>query len=59
MADRIVKEWNITYGIHDREGGLNEYFIILPSFWKVLWWFIRRGRKACLIDIWTSGWTNE
>ena len=49
------KEWNITYGIHDGEGGLQEFFVILPSFRKVLWWFIRRGRKACEINIWTSG----
>lgn len=49
------KEWNITYSIHDGEGGRNEFFVILPSFWKVLWWFATRGRKACEIYIWTSG----
>lgn len=52
---KFIKEWTITYAIHDGEGGLNEFFVILPSFRKVLWWFIRRGRKACQIDIWTSG----
>lgn len=52
---KFIKEWNITYVIHDGEGGLNEFFVILPSFRKVLWWFIRRGRKACEINIWTSG----
>ena len=52
---KFIKEWNITYAIHDGEGGLQEFFVILPSFRKVLWWFIGRGRKACQIDIWTSG----
>ena len=51
---KYIKEWSITYAIHDGEGGLDEFMIILTSFWKVLWWFIRRGRKACQIDIWTS-----
>ena len=54
-----VKEWNISYAVHDGEGGLDEYMIILPSFWKVLWWFIRKGRKACQIDIWTSARVEE
>ena len=54
-----VKEWNITYAIHDGEGGLDEFMIILPSFLKVLWWFIRKGRKACEIYIWTSGRMEE
>lgn len=49
------KEWNITYSIHDGEGGKDEFFVILPSFGKVLWWFVTRGRRACEIYIWTSG----
>lgn len=49
-----IKEWNITYSIHDGEGGKNEFFIILPSFWKVLWWFVTKGYRACEIYIWTS-----
>lgn len=53
--DKWIKEWKITYSIHDGEGGLDEFLIILPSFWKVLWWFIRKGRKACMICIYTFG----
>lgn len=43
---KIVKEWNIVYQIHDGMGGLEEFFVILPTFRKVLWWFVTRGRKA-------------
>lgn len=50
----VHKEWNITYSFHDGYGGMNEFFVILPSFWMVLWWWIRRGRKACCVYIWTS-----
>ena len=52
--NKIVKEWNITYSIHDGEGGLQEFFVILPFFRKVLWWFLTRGRRACEIYIFTS-----
>lgn len=52
---KFNKEWNISYALSDGEDGLNEFMIILPSFWKVLWWLIRKGRKACGIYIWTSG----
>lgn len=55
MKTEIVKEWNIHYEIHDGEGGLRECFIVLPSVWKVLWWFLTRGRRAGQIYIWTSG----
>lgn len=50
----LRKEWNISYTMHDGEGGLNECLVVLPSFLKVLWWFLVRGRKACSIYIWTS-----
>lgn len=53
--DKIVKEWNVHYEIHDGQGGLEEFFVVLPSIWKVLWWFVARGRLACRIYIWTSG----
>ena len=52
-------EWNISYCSHDGYGGLNEYLIVLPKFWKVLWWMIRRGRKHCEIYIWTSHKTER
>lgn len=55
MKTEIVKEWNIHYEIHDGEGGLREYFIVLPSVRKVLWWFLTRGRRTAQIYIWTSG----
>lgn len=51
---KYIKEWNITYAIYDGEDGLQEFSVVLPSFRKVLWWFITRGRRACQIDIWTS-----
>lgn len=54
MKTKYIKEWNITYSIHDKEAGLNEFFIVLPSRLKVLRWFITRGHRACQIDIWTS-----
>ena len=54
-----IKEWNIAYAIHDGEGGLDERLIILPSFGKVLWWFVRAGHKACQIGIWTSARGKE
>ena len=53
--NKWIKDWNIVYQVHDGEGGLDEIMIILPAFWKVLWWFVTRGRKACEIYIWTSG----
>ena len=52
--DILRKEWNITYSVHDKEGGLDEHFVVLPSFLKVLWCLITRGRNACCIYIWTS-----
>ena len=54
MKAKYIKEWNITYGIFDGVDGLDEFMIILPSFRKVLWWFITRGYRACEIHIWTS-----
>ena len=55
MKTKYIKEWNIEYRIHDGEAGLEEFFIVLPSRLKVLWWFITRGHRACEIYIWTSG----
>lgn len=59
MLNKLVKEWNITYSIHDGEGGRDEFFVILSSFWKVLWWFVTRGRRACEIYIWTTGCIDD
>lgn len=47
-------EWNISYCVHDGYGGVNEGMVVLPKFWKVLWWMICRGRKCFEIYIWTS-----
>lgn len=55
MKHKYIREWYITYEIHDGEGGLEEFMVVLPSFGKVLWWFIRKGRKCCYIYIWQSG----
>jgi len=55
MKHKYIREWTITYEIHDGEGGLDEFMIALSSFWKVLWWFIRKSRKCCHIYIWQSG----
>lgn len=50
-----IREWHISFEIHDGEGGLDEFMVVLPSFRKVLWWFIKKGRKCCHIYIWQSG----
>lgn len=50
----MKKEWNISYAMHDGNGGLNEFLIVLPCWWKVILWFLRRGRRCCDIYIWTS-----
>jgi hypothetical protein len=50
----MIVEWNISYSIYDGEDGLCECFIVLPNCFKVLWWFIRKGRKASEIYIWKS-----
>ena len=52
-------EWYISYQIHDGYGGLTEYLIVLPNWWKVLWWMVRKGRRCCYIDIWTSNKWND
>lgn len=49
-----MKEWNIHYAVYDGLGDLCEYAIVLPNWWKVLWWFIRKGHRYCRIYIWTS-----
>ena len=51
---RYILEWYISYTVSDGEDGLREGLIVLPNYCKVLWWFIRRGRKACGIYIWKS-----
>lgn len=52
---KVIKEWNITYCIFDGIDGLDDFFIVLPSYLKVLWWFITKGRKACQIEIVVTG----
>lgn len=49
-----MKEWNISYCIHDGYGGLDEFMVVLPKFWKVVRWLIMRGRECYEIYIWTS-----
>ena len=51
---KYKKEWNISYSKHDGYGGKNEFFIILPTWWKVLWWFFRHARSSCEIYVWTT-----
>lgn len=55
MKTEYIKEWNICYSVFDGIDSKMEYFICLPSFWRVLWWFVRKGRKACEMNIWVSG----
>ena len=46
-----MKEWHILYAYF--EGGpLN--CVVLPSFGKVLFWFIRTGRRCSDIKIFTD-----
>lgn len=47
-------DYNISYSFFDGEDELRDFMVVMPSYWKVIWWFIRRGRKACQIYIWTS-----
>lgn len=54
-SKKWIIEWNVSYNIHDGEGGLDEYLIVLPSFRRLVWWLMRHGRKCCYIYIWTSG----
>lgn len=54
-----MKEWNIIFAKHDGYGGKEEFFIIFPAWWKVLWWFLRHARSCCEINIWTSGRTED
>ena len=49
-----IKEWNISYCIDDEFGGLDEYMVVLPKFWKVVWWLIKRCRKCCEFYVWTT-----
>lgn len=50
MKQRFIREWNISYEIHDGEGGLIPGMVIFPSFRKAVWWFIRKGRKCCRMN---------
>lgn len=52
------KQYNVSYSLFNGEDGLDDFMVILPSIWKVVWWFLRRGRKACQIYIWVSGKTK-
>ena len=52
---KIANEWNISYAEGDIYGNsLDEHFIVLPSRWKVLWWFFCKGHRYKYISIWTS-----
>ena len=55
-----MKEWNISYAEHDGYGGLNEGMVVLPSFWKVWWWFLTKAHRCYEIYIWVSyRWSCE
>lgn len=43
-----MKEWNILFA-YPEDG--NEYFVVLPSFWKVLLWFVTTAWKCSDIKI--------
>ena len=47
-------EWNIHFVRGDIEDGTEESFVVLPSFLKVLWWFLRTARRCTKIVIYTS-----
>lgn len=50
-----MKEWNISCAEADLSGNaMDSVYIVLPSFWKVLFWFIRKGRQYDYFYIWTS-----
>ena len=51
----MKREWNISYAEADLFGNaMDSVYIALPSFWKALFWFIRKGRQYEYIYIWTS-----
>lgn len=43
-----MKEYCVLYV----RGG-EEYQVVLPSWWKLLWWFIRTARRCGNITIFT------
>lgn len=47
-------EWNIHFVRGDIEDGTEESFIVLPSFCKVLWWFLRTARRCSQIVIYAT-----
>ena len=42
-------EWFVRYQYIDRDG--EEFLIVLPSFRKLLWWFVRTGWRCSMIHI--------
>ena len=48
-----MKEWHVYWSIRKGEEwwDLESHLIILPSFWKVLWWFLRTARRCEFISI--------
>lgn len=48
-----MKEWHVYWTIRKGEEwwDLESHLIILPSFWKVVWWFLRTARRCEFISI--------
>lgn len=48
-----MKEWHVYWTIRKGEEwwDLESHLIILPSFWKVVWWFLRTARRCSFISI--------
>lgn len=49
-----MKEYNISYSFEDGYRELGEGMVVFTSFWKVIWWIIRHGKRCVDVYVWTS-----
>ena len=48
-----MKEWYVYWTVRKGEEWWNveSHLVVLPSFWKVAWWFLRKARRCSFISI--------
>lgn len=48
-----MKEWYVYWTVRKGEEwwNLESHLVVLPSFWKVVWWFLRTARRCSFISI--------
>lgn len=49
-----MKEWNVSYSMHDGCGERRDFFVVLSSWWGFVWWFLRHARFCCEIYVWIT-----